>query len=84
MYETHFSMLKPFLRGLEVHQMVFDSLFLTFRAKHIIQNLKKLKHYFDSSKLEENHELVPDMDKKIIKNSQSKLLKILGLKNYVN
>ena len=73
-------MLKPNLKDLEVHHMVFDSLFLSFEGKHFFKNLNKLKHHFDFSKLDENHELIRDMDKKFLKNFQSNLLKILGLK----
>ena len=68
MYETYYDELQPYFRleNLQLHYMDTDSFVLSVKTKNIIKDLKNLEVLFDFSKLNENHELFSNKNKKVI------------------
>ena len=60
MYSTYYDILQPYFgqENLQLHYMDTDSFVLSINTKNIIQDLHKLKEYFDFSSLNENHEII--------------------------
>ena len=58
-----------------------DSFVLSVNAKDFINFLKNFEDIFDSSKLDEKHELFNNKDEKEWEFSKSRVLKIFGLMN---
>ena len=83
MYETYYDKLPPYFKqeNLQLHYMDTDSFVLSVNAKDIIKALKIFEDIFDSSNLDEKHELFTNKDKKEWDFSKSRRLKMFGLMN---
>ena len=68
MYETYYDRLQPYFgqENLQLHYIDTDGMFLSMKTKDIIKDSKKLEDIFDSSNLDENHELYNEINKKVI------------------
>ena len=68
MYETYYDTLQSYFgqKNLQLHYIDTDGMILSMNTKDIIIDLKNLKDIFDSSNLDENHELFSNIKKKII------------------
>ena len=52
------------MENIQVHYMDTDSFILSVNTEYIIKDLKNFKDIFDFSKLNENHELFSNKNKK--------------------
>ena len=67
-YETYCGKLQPYFgeKNPHLHYMGTDSFILSVNTKDIIKDSKNLGDIFDCSKLDENHELFSNKNKKVI------------------
>ena len=68
MYETYYDTLQPYFgqENIQLHYMDCDSFILSINSENIIKDLKNLEDIFDFSKIDENHELYSEKNKKIL------------------
>ena len=71
MYETYYDTLQPYFgqEKLQLHYIDTDGMILSMKTENIIKDLKNLEDIFDfmkSVKLDENHELFSEKNKKVI------------------
>ena len=68
MYETYYNTLQPYFGKtiLQIHYIDTDGMILGMNTKDIIKDLKISEDNFDSSNLDENHELFSEKNKKMI------------------
>ena len=68
MYETYYDKLQPYLgqENIQLHYMDTDAFILIVNTNDIIKDLKNLEDIFDSSNLDENHDLFSNKNKKVI------------------
>ena len=68
MYETYYDTLQPYFgqENLQLHYMGCDSFILSIKSENIIKDLKNLEDIFDFSKIDENHELYSEKNKKVL------------------
>ena len=68
MHETYCDTLQPYFgqEKLQLHYIDTDGMILSMKTENIIKDLKNLEDIFDFSKLDENHELFSEKNKKVI------------------
>ena len=68
MYETYYDTLQPYFRqeNLQLLYIDTDGMILSMKTKDLIKDLKNLEDIFDSSKLDQNHELFSERNTKVI------------------
>ena len=68
MYETYYDKLQPYFgeKSLHLQYMETDSFILGLNTKDIIKDFKNLEDFFDFRKLDPNHELFSNKNKKVI------------------
>ena len=68
MYETYYDILQPYfgIENIQLHYLDTDSFVLSLKTKNIIQDLYKLREYFDFSNLNKDHELFSNINKKVL------------------
>ena len=68
-YEAYYDKLQPYFgqENIQLHYMDTDSFVLSVNTKDIIKDLKNLEDIFDFSNLDENHELISNKNKKVIR-----------------
>ena len=68
MYETYYDKLQPYFGqdNLQLHYMDCDSSFLSIKSEDIIKDLKNLDDVFDFSKIDVNHEVYSEKNKKVL------------------
>ena len=84
MYETYYDKLQPYLGqdNIQIHYMDTDSFVLSVSAKDIIKDLKKSEDIFDFSKLNENHELFNNKNKRVIGKFKIETPKIIWIDKF--
>ena len=68
MYETYYDKLQPYFgqEKIQLHYIDTDAFVLSLKTQDFIKDLKKLEDIFDFSKLDRNHELFSNKNKKVI------------------
>ena len=85
MYESYYYKLKPYFGqdNIQLHYVDTDAFVLSVNTEDIIKDLKNLKHVFDFSNLDENHELFSKKNKKLIKKFKLETPKNMWIDEFV-
>ena len=84
MYEFYYHKLQPYYNcSVKLHYMDTDSFILSIKTGDLIKDLEYFKNDFDSSELDENHELYDTINKKVIGKKKIETSPIIELDNFV-